>query len=245
MTFQILYYTSLLFYLRVWHDPFICVTWLMHTWLVHMRDVTRSYVWHDPFICVTWLIQVWRDSFIQVTLLIHKCGMTHSYAWRDSFQIIHMRDVTHFKSSTIRPCCYTFVCTSACVYTRVYVCVCVCVYVCVCVCVFACVCVCMDVYLFVCGSACMCVWVCVRVCGCVCVCVREDVWAFECTCVCVRACTEGRNWVWRRQENLLDHIGPLDHTGRHSARDSATDCKRLQQTATHCNKLPNTHCNTL
>jgi len=40
---------------NVWHDSFICVTWL-----VHMRDMTHSYAWHDSFICVTWLIQV-RD----------------------------------------------------------------------------------------------------------------------------------------------------------------------------------------
>jgi len=33
----------------VWHDSFICVTWL-----IHMCDMTHSYVWHDSFICVTW-----------------------------------------------------------------------------------------------------------------------------------------------------------------------------------------------
>jgi len=35
----------------VWHDSFICVTWL-----IHMCDMTHSYVWHDSFICVTWLM---------------------------------------------------------------------------------------------------------------------------------------------------------------------------------------------
>jgi len=30
------------------HVPFICVTWL-----IHMCDMTHSYVWHDSFICVT------------------------------------------------------------------------------------------------------------------------------------------------------------------------------------------------
>ena len=50
----------------VWHDSFICVTWL-----IHMCDMTHSYVWHDSFICVTWLI--------------HMCDMTHSYVWHDSF----------------------------------------------------------------------------------------------------------------------------------------------------------------
>jgi len=35
------------------------------TWLIHMCDMTHSYVWHDSFICVTWLI--------------HVCDMTHIY----------------------------------------------------------------------------------------------------------------------------------------------------------------------
>ena len=72
----------------MWHDSFICVTWL-----IHMCDITHSYVWHDSFICVTWLIHmcdithayVWHDSFICVTWLIHMCDMTHSYVWHDSF----------------------------------------------------------------------------------------------------------------------------------------------------------------
>jgi len=51
-------------------------------WLVHMCDMTHSYVWHDSFIRVTWLI-VCHDSFICVTWLIHVCGMTHSYVWHD------------------------------------------------------------------------------------------------------------------------------------------------------------------
>jgi len=55
--------------------------------------MTRSYVWHDSFVCVTWLIQmcdmthsyVWYDSFICVPRLIHMCDTTHSYMWHDSF----------------------------------------------------------------------------------------------------------------------------------------------------------------
>jgi len=90
----------------VCHDSFICVPWLIHsficaTWLVHMRDVThsymcamtRSYVCHDSFVYVPWLIHmcdmthsyVWHDSFICGTWLIHMCAMTHSYVWHDSF----------------------------------------------------------------------------------------------------------------------------------------------------------------
>ena len=72
----------------VWHDSFVCVTWL-----IHMCDTTHSYVWHGSFICVTWLIHVcdmphsyvWHDSFICVTWLFHMCDMPHSYVWHDSF----------------------------------------------------------------------------------------------------------------------------------------------------------------
>jgi len=51
-----------------------------------MCDMTHSYVWHDSFICVTWLIHmcdmthsyVSHDSFIRVTCLIHMCDMTYT-----------------------------------------------------------------------------------------------------------------------------------------------------------------------
>jgi len=61
----------------VWHDSFICVTWL-----IHMCDMTHSYVWHDSS-------YVWHDSFICVTWLIHMCDMTHSYMWHDSSYVWH------------------------------------------------------------------------------------------------------------------------------------------------------------
>jgi len=50
----------------VWHDAFICVTWI-----IHVKDMTHSYVCHDSFIC-----DVWHDLFIW---LIYMCDMTHSY----------------------------------------------------------------------------------------------------------------------------------------------------------------------
>jgi len=73
----------------VWHDTFMCVTWL-----IHICDMTHSYLWHDSFICVTWRIHVWHDSSetyplwqkpthdpwylnSRVTWLIHVCDMTH------------------------------------------------------------------------------------------------------------------------------------------------------------------------
>ena len=81
---------TLMFYFRACPlvDSVMCVTRL-----IHMCDMTHSYVRHDSFICVTWLIHmcdmthsyVWHDSFICVTWLIHMCDMTHSYVWHDSF----------------------------------------------------------------------------------------------------------------------------------------------------------------
>ena len=73
---------------NMWHDSFICATWL-----IHMCDVTHSYVQRDSFICATWLIHmcdmahsyVWHGPFICVTWPIHMCDMTHSYVCHDSF----------------------------------------------------------------------------------------------------------------------------------------------------------------
>ena len=93
--------------IHVWHDSFICVTWL-----IDMCGMTVLYVWHDEsFICVTWLISlvirmrdmthlyVWHDSFIYATRLIHMFCMTRSYVWHDSFicvtWLIHTCDMTH------------------------------------------------------------------------------------------------------------------------------------------------------
>ena len=92
----------------VWHDSSTCgtcsflrVTCLIHMWdmLIHVCDMTHSYVWHASFICVTWLIYM-RD------MLIHMCDMPHSYVWhahsymwRDSFLcvacLIYVCDMTH------------------------------------------------------------------------------------------------------------------------------------------------------
>ena len=116
--------------------------WIYVTWLIHMCDMTYSYVdvyqdgdsfngfmWHDLFICVTWLLlhdagvdvyqycdsfneytwhdfngYVWHDLFICVTWLIHMCDMTYSYVdvYQDgdssnentSTWLIHMCDMT-------------------------------------------------------------------------------------------------------------------------------------------------------
>ena len=64
----------------------------------HTHTHTHSCVWHDSFICVTWLIRmcdmthVWHDSFISVTWLIHMCDMTHLY---DLTQIIRVNESCH------------------------------------------------------------------------------------------------------------------------------------------------------
>jgi len=80
----------------VWHDSFICVTWL-----IHMCDMTHSYVRHDSFVqasrtllkftAVVWISSVLRTSGI--------CDMTHLYVWDDSFTrvmwLVYMCDKTH------------------------------------------------------------------------------------------------------------------------------------------------------
>ena len=82
----------------VWHDSFICVTWiihlsvrcdslvsgcavthLIHEW-IHSCDLTHPYVWYNS-------CSVWPDSFIRVTWLIHSCDLTHSYVWYNSCSV--------------------------------------------------------------------------------------------------------------------------------------------------------------
>ena len=68
--------------LYVWHDSFICVTWLVHLCdMTHSsvrRNVTHSNMWHDSFRCVTWLL--------------YMCDMTRSYVWHDLFICATYRD---------------------------------------------------------------------------------------------------------------------------------------------------------
>jgi len=54
----------------MWHDPYVCVTWLGH-----VCDMTHSYVWREPLICVPRLIH-------RGDTLIHTCPVTRSH--RDS-----------------------------------------------------------------------------------------------------------------------------------------------------------------
>jgi len=72
---------------RVWHDSFICVTWLIHlcdvhTWHAYVRH-THTHT-HTQQSC-----QMPRaSSFVCVTLRIHTCDMTRTYVchvWHDSY----------------------------------------------------------------------------------------------------------------------------------------------------------------
>ena len=84
---------------NVWHDSFICVTWLLHKCVM-----TPSYLRHDSFIHVQWLLhmsvyffdaavahaavvtrQWWQRCSTWVTWLIHMCYMTPSYVRHDFF----------------------------------------------------------------------------------------------------------------------------------------------------------------
>ena len=68
------------------------------TRLIHMCDMTHSYVWHDSFIRdmthsrepaggspVATCFHIWHDSFICVKWLIHVCDMTHSCVRHECF----------------------------------------------------------------------------------------------------------------------------------------------------------------
>ena len=114
-----------------WHDSFIGVTWLIHmcvsvqqvrfdlsmcawAWLIHICDMTHSYMWHDSFIYVTWLIHICDQTPVNVRFspsgaiwliymhmagFIHMCDVTRSPMWHDSLicvtWLIHMCDMTH------------------------------------------------------------------------------------------------------------------------------------------------------
>jgi len=71
---------------RATHE-WICMH-LYVTRLIHICDITHSYVWHDSCICVPYM---WHDSCIYVTWLIHMCDTTHIWMHSNAF----IRHVTH------------------------------------------------------------------------------------------------------------------------------------------------------
>jgi len=96
----------------VWHDSFICVTWL-----IHMFNRTHSYVWHDSFICVTWLIHMCDMTPLKLNLLkmlnmlnmlnlphllcgtwlIHMCDMTHSLVRHNMLKMLNMLNMLNLR----------------------------------------------------------------------------------------------------------------------------------------------------
>jgi len=124
----------------VWHDSFICVTWLIHmcvTWnsqchALHLKvcEMARSYVCHDSFICVRLdcFILVWCDSFI--------------YVWHDSLICVWHTRHNHAPLlmgrrvlQRVAMCCSVLICLAACcsVLQRAATCCSVCVIVLYCV----------------------------------------------------------------------------------------------------------------
>ena len=75
----------------VWHDSFMCVTWLVHmgdtthSYVWHVCDMTHSYVWH---VCDMTHSYVWHVCDTTHSYVWHVCDTTHSYVW-------HMCDMTH------------------------------------------------------------------------------------------------------------------------------------------------------
>jgi len=61
---------------RVSHGSFILVTWL-----IHIYDVSYSYVWRDSFIDLMWLIHMF-----ELIWLIHTRDKTHPYTWNYLFK---------------------------------------------------------------------------------------------------------------------------------------------------------------
>jgi len=85
----------------VWHDSFICVTWL-----IHICDMTRWYMWHDSLIYMTWLIHISVIWLVYSRMASKSNISTKEWQWdasvytlrHDSFiraiSRIHMSDMT-------------------------------------------------------------------------------------------------------------------------------------------------------
>jgi len=85
----------------VCHDSFTRVTWLIQcvAWLIHMCNMTHSYMCHDSFTCVTWLS--------------HVCDLNHTYIY------IYRR--THDVLQCVAVCCSANR-RNVCVLWRIHVC---------------------------------------------------------------------------------------------------------------------------
>jgi len=68
------------YFIHVWHDSSICVTWLMQ-----MFEMTQPYVWHDSLPSLGTLLLMTSC----VTWLVDMCDMTRWYVWHDSLDVWH------------------------------------------------------------------------------------------------------------------------------------------------------------
>jgi len=84
---------------HLWHEYLICVTCL-----IHICDMTHSYLWIDQ--CMTWCTQtqLHYHSWMHTTHL-HTRRTTHLYFWHDSFILVtwltHICDMTHADTSKL------------------------------------------------------------------------------------------------------------------------------------------------
>jgi len=166
----------------VWHDSFICVTWL-----IHMCDMTHSYVWHDSFICVTcvtWLIHVCKTRLIQMWCV---CACVRVCA-----------GVCMCVCMCMCACAHGFMCMCVCIYEYVYVRVCMYTWILhmwdMTLCHMCC-------YVLVgsLGGACGCVWVYMNMCMYMYVCIHES---FICGTWLIRTCDTTLSCERKKERNM-------------------------------------------
>jgi len=86
----------------VWHEAFMCVTWLTHMCdMTHPRGLAERAVDDDNRAASVYDVYKWvtcvllgHIAFIHVTWLVYMCDVTHSHVWHDIFTcvawLIHM-----------------------------------------------------------------------------------------------------------------------------------------------------------
>ena len=81
------------------HHELGCWSTYWMTWLIHMCDMTHSYIWHDAFICVTWRI--------------YMCHMTHSCFYQRDLRCVDVFLLWTFLYYTvcITPFCPPYPCS--------------------------------------------------------------------------------------------------------------------------------------
>ena len=78
-------------------DLLVCETLNVYVWLIDVRDMTHSYVWHDSFTCVTWLIRFWDTTY--TACVTWRIRSTHPSRWCKFTHfwtwLTHVRDMTN------------------------------------------------------------------------------------------------------------------------------------------------------